>query len=90
MVKHDPQYEGLHNVLNRTVIKTINRRNNKVNHIKALQSFYLQIESELRAVYEAKYLSPAEKKLYAETWNFAKDHVNKYIWVKYELVYIHK
>lgn len=66
------------------------RRYNRANRSNTLNSLHLGIEGERRAVYVAEHLSPATKKLHAETRKFAKDKGFKYVWIKYERVYLRK
>ncbi|CAG5020916.1 unnamed protein product [Parnassius apollo] len=74
----------------RDILLSAVKRYNKTNHPNHLNSTCLGIEGEYRAIYVNEHLSSTTKKLYAEARKFAKDNSYKYVWVKYERVYMRK
>lgn len=97
VAKLDPKSERPRNILItlqserlRDGLLSAVRRFNRANRSNTLNSVQLGVEGEPRAVYVAEHLSPATKKLHAETRKLAKDLAYKYVWVKYERVYVRK
>lgn len=97
VAKLDPKSERPRNILVtlqserlRDNLLSAVRRYNKANRSNTLSSLHLGVEGERRSIYVAEHLSPTTKKLHAETRKYAKDKGYKYVWVKYERIYVRK
>lgn len=66
------------------------RRYNKDHVANPLNSGQVGVTGEKRRIYVVEHLSPETKELHAVARKFAKDHSFKYVWVKYDRVYLRK
>lgn len=66
------------------------KRFNNANKADPVNTTHLGIEGEKNRIYVVEHLSPVTKELHAAARKFAKEASYKYIWVKYDRVYLRK
>lgn len=97
IAKMDPSTERPRNILvtlsserKRDDVISAFRRYNKQYADCKFNSTHLNIPGEKRTVYVVEHLSPETKQLHGETRKKANELSYKYVWVKYDRVYVRK